>query len=83
MLSATRIGVQRHWRPYSIKSPGKLAMVVASPVAPIATIAQNLSSAVWPNEYAFIPKGRKQSSSMMMVRQLRDKTDLDKTGEQG
>src|SRR5207244_10190828 len=30
ILAATRIGVQRHRRPYSIKSRDKLAMVVAS-----------------------------------------------------
>src|SRR6266446_3307398 len=30
ILAATRVGVQRHRRPYSIKSRDKLAMVVAS-----------------------------------------------------
>src|SRR5438128_9745584 len=30
ILAATRMGVQRHRRPYSIKSRDKLAMVVAS-----------------------------------------------------
>jgi hypothetical protein len=30
MLAATRAGVQRHWRPYSMESRDKLAMAAAS-----------------------------------------------------
>src|SRR5882724_8600732 len=56
ILAATRSGVQRHRRPYSIKSRDKLAMAVASAGRANRNDSSELVIGVWPTNSVLSPK---------------------------